>query len=177
MSIHYLNRKAPLHRAKHVLCCAAFALLLQSTQALAQVDELPVTVQIKNETNINTKGLEFSPTFYEDGIVFISTNNAGLTKTMDDYLKLPAMSILRSRRGAEGELGTPEPFSKEISSVYHEGPVCFDRTAETVFYSSNIVVGGKEKLDKRGTQRMRLYTAKKNGDAWSTPTPLPFNTN
>ena len=93
MSIHYLNRKAPLHRAKHVLCCAAFALLLQSTQALAQVDELPVTVQIKNETNINTKGLEFSPTFYEDGIVFISTNNAGLTKTMDDYLKLPAMSI------------------------------------------------------------------------------------
>ena len=87
------------------MCCAAFALLLQSTQALAQVDELPVTVQIKNETNINTKGLEFSPTFYEDGIVFISTNNAGLTKTMDDYLKLPAMSILRSRRGAEGELG------------------------------------------------------------------------
>lgn len=177
MSIHHLNQKALLYTAKYVLCCTALALLLLSTPALAQVDDLPVTAQIKNETNINTKGLEFSPTFYEDGIVFISTNNAGLTKTMDDYLKLPAMSILRSRRAAEGELGAPEPFSKEISSVYHEGPVCFDRTAETIFYSSNIVVGGKEKLDKRGTQRMRLYTSKKNGETWSTPTPLAFNTN
>lgn len=143
----------------------------------AQVDDIPVGVQIKNETNVNTPGLDFSPTFYEDGIVFISTNNAGLNKSIDDYLKLPAMSILRSKRGAEGELGKPEPFSKEISSIYHEGPVCFDRTAETVFFSSNIVVNGKEKLDKRGTQRMKLYQSKKNGEVWGAPTPLPFNTN
>lgn len=177
MFSHSLNRKSPFCRAKFVWGCAVSAFLLLSQQAMAQVDDIPVTVQIKNETNINTKGLEFSPTFYEDGIVFISTNSAGLSKSMDDYLKLPAMSILRSRRGSEGELGAPEPFSKEISSVYHEGPVCFDRTAETIFYSSNSVVGGKEKLDKRGTQRMRLYVSKKNGESWAAPTPLPFNTN
>lgn len=137
----------------------------------------PVAVQVKNEAAINTTGLEFSPTFYEDGIVFISTNTAGLKKLTDVTLKLPAMSILRSRRTAEGVLGTPEPFAKELSSQYHEGPVCFDRTAETVYFSRNAVISGKEKIAKDKQQKMRLYSSKKAAGVWSEPAPLPFNTN
>jgi outer membrane protein OmpA-like peptidoglycan-associated protein len=152
-------------------------LVCLSAGAFAQQADNPVTVKIENEKAVNGKGLEFSPTFYEDGIVFISTNPAGLKKETDASLKLPAMSILRSRRDSEGQLGKPEPFAKEISSNYHEGPVCFDRTAETVFFSTNVVIGGKEKLDKKGTQRMRLYCSKKAGEVWGEPMPLPFNTN
>jgi len=137
----------------------------------------PVAVKIQNETAINTDGLEFSPTFYEDGIVFISTNTAGMKKLTDTQLKLPAMSILRSRRDAEGLLSTPEPFAKELSSIYHEGPVCFDRTAETVFFSRNVLVDGKEKLAKDKQQKMRLYYSRKTGETWGEPVPLPFNTN
>lgn len=160
------------------LAIAVFCLsATTSVPVYAQNIDMPVTVSIENEKAVNGKGLEFSPTFYEDGIVFISTNTAGLKKETDASLKLPAMSILRSRRDSEGKLGTPEPFSKEISSVYHEGPVCFDRTAETVFFSTNVVIGGKDKLDKRGTQRMRLYYSKKTGETWGEPMPLPFNTN
>lgn len=137
----------------------------------------PVSVQVKNEAAVNTTGLEFSPTFYEDGIVFISTNTAGLKKFTDEVLKLPTMSILRSKRNAEGELSTPEPFAKELSSLYHEGPVCFDRTAETVYFSRNSIIDGKEKIAKDKQQKMRLYVSKKAGDVWSAPEPLPFNTN
>jgi outer membrane protein OmpA-like peptidoglycan-associated protein len=154
-----------------VLACTAIAF-----GSMAQTAP-PVTVQIKNETAVNTSGLEFSPTFYEDGIVFISTNSAGLKKRTDDQLKLPAMSILRSRRDAEGLLGVPEPFAKELSSIYHEGPVCFDRTAEMVYFSRNVVVDGKEKLAKDKAQKMKLYVSKKVGAAWSEPEPLPFNNN
>ena len=135
----------------------------------------PVTIQLKNEAAVNTKGLEFSPTFYEDGIVFVSTNTAGLKKVTDPQLKLPAMSILRSRRDAEGALFTPEPFAKELSSLYHEGPVCFDRTAETVYFSRNVEVNGKVKLAQDGSQKMRIYASRKNGNSWSAPAPLPFN--
>ncbi|MEO6760166.1 MAG: OmpA family protein, partial [Saprospiraceae bacterium] len=85
------------------------------------------------------------------------------------------MSILRSRRDPEGNLFTPEPFAKELSSLYHEGPVCFDRTAETVYFSRNVDADGKSKLAQDGTQKMRIYSAKKTGDTWSTPVPLPFN--
>ncbi len=63
-----------------------------------------ITVQVKNEEAVNTAGLEFSPTFYEDGIVLISTNadGVGLKKVTDTELKLPALSILRSRRDSTG---------------------------------------------------------------------------
>ena len=72
-------------------------------------------MKINNETAINTPGLEFSPTFYQDGIVFISTNTVGMKKLKDESLNMPAMSILLSRRNAEGTLSAPEPFAKELT--------------------------------------------------------------
>lgn len=151
------------------------AFWLPACLLFAQTEAAPVTVQAKNENAINTTGLEFSPTFYEDGIVFISTNNAGLKK-LTDKNKQNYLSILRSRRSSDGALGTAEPFAKEISSQYNEGPVCFDRTAEMVYFSRNILVNGKEKLSKDGNLMMRIYYSKSEGSAWSEPQPVfPVN--
>lgn len=151
------------------------AFWLPACLSLAQNDAAPVTVQVKNESAVNTTGLEFSPTFYEDGIVFISTNNAGLKK-LTDQNKQNYTSILRSRRSSDGALGAAEPFAKEISTQYNEGPVCFDRTAEVVYFSRNIIVNGKEKLSKDGNLMMRIYASKKEGSLWSEPQPIfPVN--
>lgn len=164
-----------MNASKHIsalfICLFLAVILRAQTQP---VEPPPVTVDLKNEEAINTPGLEFSPTFFEDGIVFISTNTAGLKKEMDQMLKLPAMSILRSRRSSDGALLPPEPFAKEISTLYNDGPVCFDRTAETVFFSRNNVVKGKPKLAKDKTQKQRLFFSKKENGMWSEPQPLPF---
>jgi outer membrane protein OmpA-like peptidoglycan-associated protein len=171
-----------------------FSLLLCLTSTLSAQKSDKVTVQIKNEDAINTPGLEFSPTFYEDGIVFISTNDAGLKKAKekpakpgkkskkeseqknDDVFQYPeTMSILRSRRNAEGALSAPEPFAKELTSINNEGPVCFDRTAETVYFSSNSTEKGKDKFAKDKIQHTKIYASKKVNGTWSEPTPLPFN--
>jgi outer membrane protein OmpA-like peptidoglycan-associated protein len=61
--------------------------------------------------------------------------------------------------------------------LYHEGPVCFDRTAETIFFSRNALIAGKVKIAKDDTQKMRLYWSKKEGAIWSEPQPIPFNNN
>lgn len=161
------------------------ALLACFADSLVQAQTVPspaplVTVQVKNEAAVNTSGLEFSPTFYEDGIVFISTNasGVGLKKKTDEDLKLPALSILRSRRDTSGALSAPEVFAKELSSLGdHEGPVCFDRTTETVYFSRNSVIGGKEIFAKDKTQKTRIYASKKVNGVWSEPEPLPFNNN
>jgi outer membrane protein OmpA-like peptidoglycan-associated protein len=156
------------------------ALIVCANSAWAQgggTGDPKISVLVQNETAVNSKGLDFSPTFYEDGIVFISTNDDGLKKERDPDLKLPAMSILRARRTSDGPLNAPEPFAKELTSAFHEGPVCFDRTAETVYFSRNVTLHGKQKLDKDRNHRMRIYSAKKSGDKWGEPEPLPFNTN
>jgi len=65
-----------MNTCKYTTSHAPFALLLAlffaAQTALAQTGT-PIKVQVKNEQAVNTAGLEFSPTFYEDGIVFIST--------------------------------------------------------------------------------------------------------
>lgn len=104
-------------------CALALAWAFGASALFAQVEDLAdrVTVEVQNELAANTAGLEFSPTFYEDGIVFISTNTAGLKKITDTNLKLSAMSILRSRRNSDGQLLPPEPFAAELSSIYTRG--------------------------------------------------------
>ncbi len=167
-----------MNACKHVALLICLSLTMFSLEAqTVPGNPLPVTVDVKNEAAVNTEGLDFSPTFYEDGIVFISTNTAGLKKRTDEKLKLPAMSILRSRRSDGGALLAPEPFAKELSSLYHEGPVCFDRTAETIYFSRNAVIGGRVKIAKDDIQKMRLYSSHKEGAVWSEPQPLPFNNN
>lgn len=163
-----------MNATKHSVCLLFGAFLLVS--GYAQTNPGPTTVQVSNENAVNTAGLEFSPAFYEDGIAFISTNTVGMKKITDESLKLSAMSILRSRRNAEGLLSAPEPFARELVSLYHEGPVCFDRTAETVYFSRNVMEKGREKLAEDGSQKMRLYSSTKVGGVWSEPKPLPFNT-
>jgi outer membrane protein OmpA-like peptidoglycan-associated protein len=128
------------------------------------------TVQVTNEVNVNSPALEFSPTFYEDGIVFISNNNGGFEKFEDDNIKLSAMTILRSRRDAEGILGKPELFSKEVTSGYHEGPVCFSPTGDMIYFSRN-----SETTAQDGKQKMKLYAAPKSGDTWGQPMDLNIN--
>ncbi|MBK8555082.1 MAG: OmpA family protein [Lewinellaceae bacterium] len=159
------------------LSTTIFCLLIAGQSLQGQTEKGKVTIEVKNELNINTEGLEFSPTFYEDGIVFISTNTLGAKKVKDKSLDLPAMSIIQARRNPEGLLMAPTTFSKELTSQFHEGPVCFDRTAETVYFSRNVTTKGRQKLAKDGIQKMKLYSSTKTNGVWSDPQPLPFNNN
>lgn len=143
------------------------------TSAFSQQQK--VAIQIKNETNINTAGLEFSPIFYEDGIVFISTNTAGAEKFEDEVLKLPAMSILLSRRDTSGNLATPTVFANELVSLYHEGPVSFSPTGDMIYFSRNGLMDGQEVLASDGKLKMRLYASSKNEGGWSAPFDLNLN--
>ena len=153
---------------KHIAVLACLFTLFPSLFAQKQT----VTVQVKNEVNVNTKELEFSPTFYEDGIIFISTNNAGIEKEKDDSLNMLAMSILHARRNQEGELMTPEIFSKEITSKNHEGPVCLSPTGDMIYFSRNAVIDGIDKVSSDGIQKMRIYSSAKQDNIWSTPIDL-----
>ncbi len=143
------------------------------TSAFSQQQK--VAIQIKNEANVNTAGLEFSPIFYEDGIVFISTNTAGADKFEDEVLKLPAMSILLSRRDTSGNLATPTVFANELVSLYHEGPVSFSPTGDMIYFSRNGLMDGQEVLASDGKLKMRLYASSKNEGGWSAPFDLNLN--
>ncbi len=133
-------------------------------------------VFITNETTINTEQLEYSPAFYEDGIVFISTKVAGKKyKIKDKRTNTNIMSIFISRRDDNGLLATPVPFAKELLSIYHEGPLTFDRTADNIYFTRNNVMNGVKKSKKDGMIKLNIYSAEWNKNSWGNLKSLPFN--
>ncbi len=155
--------------------CVLFLLLSLNLHAQSEVSTDDKALII-NESTINGTNFEFSPTFYENGIVFISTDKSTADKITDKKQKgNKGVSIQIARRGPEGVLATPEVFSKKITSAYNDGPMCFDRENNVMFYSTNNVKDGKKIKSKKGEVRQKIVMVTKQGEDWSAPVDLPFN--
>ena len=155
----------------------SFELLIFSIAniANAQVTGIPTDdkAMLINESTINSPNLEYSPTFYENGIVFISTDNKTHSKIIDQNQKnFKGVSIQIARRGPEGILTAPELFSKKMTSSYNDGPLCFDAENKTVFYSTN---NSKKVKSKSGKRCQRILMMNYQNNEWGTPIDLPFN--
>lgn len=151
-------------------------LLTFSSSIWAQKQDSIQGVVIQNENGINTKSLEFSPSFHEDGIVYIVSQDPGKSlKATDTRLKKFTMSIYEAKRSSDGKLMNPVPFSKELTSKYHEGPLTFDRSGEKVYFTRNNLDKGKAKKSKDGFTHLRIYSADRVGEQWKNIQDLPIN--
>ncbi len=159
---------------QHFFSTFIFAILALSVSA--QETEEEKKVFINNEATINSDKLEYSPAFYEDGIVFISTKVSNKRfKMKDKRIGKNVMSIFQSKREENGLLLPPKPFSIELLSTVHEGPLTFDRTGETIFFTRNNTKNGKKIKAKDGITKMSIFQAENVAGKWVNITSLPFN--
>ena len=150
-------------------------LLACSSFLAAQSDGEEKRVFITNEATINSENLDYSPAFFEDGIVFISNKiSSKRYRVTDKRIDKNIMSIYRSQRSESGSLMAPEPLEELLSTV-HEGPMTFDRTAENIFFTRNNYKNGKKKKAKDGIVKLKIYTAYKVNEEWSNVEELSFN--
>ncbi len=150
-------------------------LLACSSFLSAQSEGEEKRVFITNEATINTENLDYSPAFFEDGIVFISNRvSAKRYRVTDKRIDKNIMSIYHSQRSESGSLMAPEPLEELLSTV-HEGPMTFDRTAENIFFTRNNYKNGKKKKAKDGIVKLKIYTAYKVQEEWSNVEELSFN--
>ncbi|MEZ5030035.1 MAG: hypothetical protein R2787_01415 [Saprospiraceae bacterium] len=133
-------------------------------------------VTVKNETNINTDELEFSPAFFEDGILFISSRE-DVFKFIDRRLRDNTMGIYQTRRNTDGQLQQAELFSNRLNTKYHEGPLCFDLSGNDLYFTRSNYLRGKVTKSADGWIKLKILRAKRDGDQWGDATDLPFNGN
>lgn len=155
---------------------SALFLLFQLAWLLNTWGQIPIgaeRVVITNERRVNSGELEYSPVFYKDGIVFVSTRHESVAFNVKDKNAngVNIMSIFRSKRDAEGFLQDPVSFSDELMTRVHEGPLSFDRTAETIFYTRNETL----EVAPDGMKKLQVYQAKKQGPVWGGVEKLAFN--
>ena len=137
-----------------------------------------INVEVKNEKTVNTGSLEFSPAFYENGIVFISDNQVGEqdNRYTDEDIARKTVSIFLARRDEEGGALKPaKPFAEELTTKWHEGPLTFNKTNDIVFFSRNDFLDGNVEKANDGVVKQMIISAAMTGGKWGNPQRLPFN--
>ena len=146
-------------------------LLLRGLSVAAQTD-----VIVTNEAEINTAFQEYSPAFYQDGLVFIASNPAVSTdKKEDDKTGKTTTSIFWAKKGEKSLLLKPVPFAKELTTKFYDGPLSFSTDANAIFFTRSNVKRNNPIRAKDGLVKLKIYSAQLKGDIWTNISELPFN--
>jgi len=160
------------------------SLLPQVTQAqdgaATNVNHTPEKVVIENVELINSNKLDFSPAFYNDGVVFVSNRKRPksarkITDNTDEWLGDNFMSLYYATQTPDGLLENPQEFSVNITTRYHEGPVAFSKDGNEIFFTRNNYQNGEKKTNRKGDTLLKIYTATRNGGDWVGIKELAFN--
>lgn len=130
-------------------------------------------IVITNASAINTDHLDFSPVFYNNGLVFVSSRKKG--GFVDAKIGETYFELYYTRIDPNGAPVEPEAFSGQLNSQLHEGPVAFSRNGDQIFFTSNNQKRGMQQADRQGRVRLKIYTARRGALEWQDIKELPFN--
>lgn len=126
-------------------------------------------IELFNATAINTGQFEFSPAFYQNGIVFATSQKS--EGDIDKNTGATFFDLFYADRDAEGLPLAPQEFAVRISSKKHEGPVAFSRDGQKIFFTQNNVT----QKEAKPVVRLKIYEASKTSRDWDNVKELPFN--
>ena len=151
------------------LCFSIIGFSQESSKSKAanKLYEKGSEVKVQNTSKINTANLEFSPAYYQNGIVFV-TSRKGKGKK-GNYFELFYADI-----DGKGMPIQPREFSVHLQAVQHEGPVTFDREGEILYFTSNDIESAADADDKK-VAHLKIYEANKSAKDWGTVKALPFS--
>ncbi len=143
------------------------------------INEIPPSFEIKNEQKLNSKGSDFGPTLYNDGIIFVSDRRQNFMDgkkydwTSFNYLDLFYSKPLYLDEFYQG-MNDPKPFLEQFNQMYHDGPASFACHDSLVFLTRT--EKGREKKDKDNfrTDKLKLFWSRNNG-SWSRMQPFFLN--
>ena len=150
------------------LCAQEPSTILTDKVNTKEVVHTDVTVQ--NTFRINSKKLEFSPTYYQNGLVYVTADITG--KKIDGNIGIPFFELFYAELEGNGMPGNPKPFSAKVNSTTHEGPVAFNFREDLLYFTSN-----SEMKNSKGKFTNKIYEATRGADDWENKKALPFNSN
>lgn len=142
-------------------------------QRKSEAVQLPQNVTLTNCERINTPSLEFSPAFYLNGLVFVSSRYKN--GPIDERLGETFFELFYSDIDPNGLPLKPQALSLEINSQFHEGPVTFNKKGDQIFFTRNNQTSGVAHTDQKGKVGLKIYQAHKGLYDWENVVELPFN--
>lgn len=134
-------------------------------------------ITLTNLSDLNTESLDFSPTYYKDGLVFVSSRGLSRASNNEDcWTGDNFMDLFYADGGETGcSFGETSALPSEINSKFHEGPVTFDKSGNTMYFTRNDFNKGKRGFNAKKVTMLKIYSADRDGDQWTNVHELSFN--
>lgn len=162
---------------KSMVLVAAFCLSSLAVAKAQQTEglvETPQNVKLLSATGINSTEREFAPMLYQNGIVFVSSRHK--QGPIDEELGETFFDVYFSEVDPNGMPLKPRPFSIEINSQLHEGPMSFSPKQDKIYFTRSATNPRISKSGKSLTH-LQIFEATKGEFDWENIKPMPFNGN
>lgn len=126
-------------------------------------------IQVELASAINSPKLDFSPIYFQDGVVFVS-NRSESSRDKDLWTGDGYNTHFFAEENADGSLGAPEPFSLQLDEKFHEGPLTFSKSGDEVFFTRNIA-----KRNKKKEYSLQIFTALQKGEDFGDAKKIDFS--
>lgn len=149
---------------------------IEGYQACSQIASFKAEgqVSIRNVEELNTPKLDFSPMYYKDGLIFVSSRKLASLETVDHWLNENCMDLYYAPLNGT-RFSTPNSFSDQLNTKFHEGPVSFTDDEQKVFFTRNNFKNGKRGRSDDKITKLKIYSAVLKKGLWKDITELPFN--
>ncbi|MEM7572967.1 MAG: OmpA family protein [Bacteroidota bacterium] len=153
----------------YLLALSSWCLIMgTSSNNLLQAEQ----VSIFHIDRINTEQIEFAPAFYGEGIVYVARRRNG---RIDSRTGETFFELMYATKISDHELRRPRPFSIELNSAYHEGPVCFSTDQREIFFTRSNTRHGLSRSNERGQVGLKIYRAFRGPYDWQGIEELSIN--
>lgn len=142
------------------------------SESLYQKEDIGRNIRLINASWINTPRMEFSPAFYQGGLVYVSQNRNGL---IDEKTGQRFYELFFADLDPNGMPVRPSNFSIEINSELHEGPVALNRQYDRIYFTRSNIKKGVTKAGKGKKVNLKIFEARRGEFDWESLEELPFN--
>lgn len=118
---------------------------------------------------------EYSPVYYRNGIVFTSNRSSGSFVDYSSASGKSTFDIMFIDTTAKVTWKKAKLFSKYLMTPFNEGPVTFNATGDTIYFSRNLQVDGKFAELSISRNKLGIFSAVYDGNKWIRIRELRFN--
>ena len=133
---------------------------------------------IKNLSNINSKGSDFGPSFYKgESVVFASSRESGVSKTVHEWNESEFLDLFLTNRSSSTSLNVNglDRLNNRVNTKLHESSTVFTKDGNTMYFTRNNFTKKRVKTNSEGTTLLKLYKAELIKNKWTNVVELPFN--
>jgi outer membrane protein OmpA-like peptidoglycan-associated protein/tetratricopeptide (TPR) repeat protein len=128
------------------------------------------------DAGINSAYSDYGTAFSGTNLVFTSARDTGnFSQKKHKWTNQNFTNMYAAQAGADGSLGAPDKFAKNVNSKFHEATPVFTKDGKTMYFTRNNFNNGKKGKDANKVTLLKLYKATLIDNQWQKATELPFN--